>query len=357
MAPEVLEGAVNLRDCESALKQIDVYALGLVLWELGSRCSDMQMLEPQAYSPPFGKEAGDHPSLDQMQTLVSRRKIRPMWPQSWKDTAAARLLCETAEDCWDQDAEARLTALCVEERLMELPTLKGRILHPMHPPASPPPMINNNHLHDHNIDASVGTIETLLSPTEENYKNSNHLAICIPPIQPHQGRNPCLERNLMPGSSDSLLIDKSSKHCSNTESQYLISNDYLNCHLNQRAMPIPYLQNAVRSSQGIPKQRNEDIPLPKSKFKSKFNGLKKLFNTKKESNSSGLRKDLQVTIVPEKMANNFGQNEVTTSLLVDTEARRPSTLPLSLLPSSENNVKVNASGNNIYVLCNENNLV
>lgn len=102
MAPEVLEGAVNLRDCESALKQIDVYALGLVLWELGSRCTDMQNAEPQPYAPPFHKEAGDNPSLEQMQTIVSRRKARPLWPISWKDTSAARLLCETAEDCWDQ---------------------------------------------------------------------------------------------------------------------------------------------------------------------------------------------------------------------------------------------------------------
>ena len=41
MAPEVLEGAVNLRDCASSLKQIDVYALGLVLWEVASRCHDL----------------------------------------------------------------------------------------------------------------------------------------------------------------------------------------------------------------------------------------------------------------------------------------------------------------------------
>lgn len=102
MAPEVLEGAVNLRDCESALKQVDVYSLGLVLWELGTRCTDMQAAEPQPYAPPFYKEAGENPTLEQMQTLVSRRKARPLWPSSWKDTAAARLLCETAEDCWDQ---------------------------------------------------------------------------------------------------------------------------------------------------------------------------------------------------------------------------------------------------------------
>lgn len=39
---------------------------------------------------------------------------------------AIRALKETIDDCWDQDAEARLTALCVEERLIELPVLWDR---------------------------------------------------------------------------------------------------------------------------------------------------------------------------------------------------------------------------------------
>ncbi len=33
---------------------------------------------------------------------------------------AIRSLKETIDDCWDQDAEARLTALCVEERVLEM---------------------------------------------------------------------------------------------------------------------------------------------------------------------------------------------------------------------------------------------
>jgi bone morphogenetic protein receptor type-2 len=33
---------------------------------------------------------------------------------------AVRSLKETIEDCWDQDAEARLTAQCAEERMAEL---------------------------------------------------------------------------------------------------------------------------------------------------------------------------------------------------------------------------------------------
>lgn len=60
MAPEVLEGAVNLRDCEAALKQIDIYALGLVLWECAARCHDLyQGLQTPPYMLPFQAEIGE----------------------------------------------------------------------------------------------------------------------------------------------------------------------------------------------------------------------------------------------------------------------------------------------------------
>ena len=36
---------------------------------------------------------------------------------------AIRALKETIEDCWDADAEARLTAMCVEERALDMALL------------------------------------------------------------------------------------------------------------------------------------------------------------------------------------------------------------------------------------------
>lgn len=54
MAPEVLEGAVNLRDCESALKQVDMYALGLIYWETFMRCTDL--FPGERNTSPFGVE-------------------------------------------------------------------------------------------------------------------------------------------------------------------------------------------------------------------------------------------------------------------------------------------------------------
>lgn len=40
MAPEVLEGAINFQ--RDSFLRIDMYAMGLVLWELVSRCSEAE---------------------------------------------------------------------------------------------------------------------------------------------------------------------------------------------------------------------------------------------------------------------------------------------------------------------------
>ncbi|XP_067892271.1 bone morphogenetic protein receptor type-2 isoform X3 [Heterodontus francisci] len=128
MAPEVLEGAVNLRDCASALKQVDMYALGLIYWEIFMKCTDLFPGESVPdYQMAFQAEVGNHPTFEDMQHLVSREKQRPKFPEAWKENSlAVRSLKETMDDCWDQDAEARLTAQCAEERMAELMVMWDR---------------------------------------------------------------------------------------------------------------------------------------------------------------------------------------------------------------------------------------
>lgn len=117
---------MNLRDCETALKQTDIYSLGLVLWELCTRCHDWyepgQLVPP--YRLPYEAEVGKMPSFEQMQVLVSRQKVRPAFPSGWGGDAAAKIARDTCEDCLDHDAEARLTAVCIEERIREMSTLR-----------------------------------------------------------------------------------------------------------------------------------------------------------------------------------------------------------------------------------------
>ncbi|CAB3374502.1 Hypothetical predicted protein [Cloeon dipterum] len=339
MAPEVLEGAVNLRDCESSLKQIDVYALGLVLWELGSRCSDLYLtgVETPQYKLPFELEIGLRPSFEDMQVLVSRRKSRPLLPDKWRENQCVHLLRETIEDCWDQDAEARLTALCVEERLKELPIIwerlkGGNLLHTgVSPTVNLPTQtatINNNNNNNFNLEnnnsnnilldnrlnltctdieemrharrntlekdlpgstGSEGTVETIVTlspsdpppvlpdPTCKNALMANIQTVRVSALQPYQGRNPCLERNLMVMEPAPQLLqngikvtdlDSTAADDSANESHALLSHDSLQQQTPVAAVrpatPIPYLQNAVFETgsggeRGCPKQPNVPI--------------------------------------------------------------------------------------------------
>lgn len=122
------------------------------------------------------------------------------------------------------------------------------------------------------------------------------------------GRNPCLERNLLSGSSDSLLIDKSSKHCTSSETQNLLTNEFLNYQMNNRATPIPYVQNPVY---GLPKQQN--IPQAASASQNqrkrfKWSSFKKLLHAHKSADSRNSQKQTQVRL-KSKIVNSSGKSE------------------------------------------------
>uniref|UniRef100_A0A4W5PZ67 Serine/threonine-protein kinase receptor n=1 Tax=Hucho hucho TaxID=62062 RepID=A0A4W5PZ67_9TELE len=104
MAPEVLEGAINFQ--RDAFLRIDMYSMGLVLWELVSRCKAADGPVDE-YMLPFEEEIGQHPSLEDLQDVVVHKKMRPACNMMFKE-------------CWDHDAEARLSAGCVEERISQI---------------------------------------------------------------------------------------------------------------------------------------------------------------------------------------------------------------------------------------------
>lgn len=117
MAPEVLEGAICFN--RDAFLRIDMYACGLVLWELVSRCSAAEG-PVDNYQLPFEEEVGTHPTLEDMQEYVVLKKCRPTIKETWLRHSGLEVLINTIEECWDQDAEARVSANCVHERLIAL---------------------------------------------------------------------------------------------------------------------------------------------------------------------------------------------------------------------------------------------
>ncbi|XP_069011177.1 TGF-beta receptor type-2 [Embiotoca jacksoni] len=117
MAPEVLESRVNLEDLE-AFKQMDVYSMALVLWEMASRCHAIG--EVNSYEPAFGSKVCEQPCVDSMRDLVLRDRGRPDIPSAWTQHQGMSVFCSTITECWDHDPEARLTAHCVVERFTVL---------------------------------------------------------------------------------------------------------------------------------------------------------------------------------------------------------------------------------------------
>ncbi|XP_069826307.1 anti-Muellerian hormone type-2 receptor isoform X2 [Dendropsophus ebraccatus] len=122
MSPEMLDGSLNLMSWEQALTQADVYSLGLLLWEIFSRCNDLYADQQcPEFGVAFSDELGPNPTLDELRSFVVENKRRPQVPRNWcKNLQLFKTLWETLEDCWDPDSEARLTAQCAEQRLLNL---------------------------------------------------------------------------------------------------------------------------------------------------------------------------------------------------------------------------------------------
>lgn len=92
-----------------------MYACGLVIWELMSRCTfnDVPVKEHRL---PFEEEVGLHPTLEDMQEAVAQQKKRPIIQEAWLKHPGMKVVANTVQECWDQDAEARISASTIYER-------------------------------------------------------------------------------------------------------------------------------------------------------------------------------------------------------------------------------------------------
>ncbi|MGH0182939.1 UNVERIFIED_CONTAM: hypothetical protein FKN15_010812 [Acipenser sinensis] len=90
MPPEILDGTLNIRDPLSSLRQVDVYSLGLLVWEMTTRCTDLWTVSPvPEYRPAYEAELGPSPSLDELVLLVSERRKRPVLTHLCRGTTLA----------------------------------------------------------------------------------------------------------------------------------------------------------------------------------------------------------------------------------------------------------------------------
>ncbi|GLH00172.1 Raf homolog serine/threonine-protein kinase Raf [Gryllus bimaculatus] len=117
MAPEVLEELINMNHFDS-FKRADVYALGLIFWEMARRCNIGGIYDE--YQLPFYDLVPSDPTIEEMRKVVCVDRQRPSIPNRWQSCEALHVMSKLMKECWYQNAAARLTALRIKKTLANL---------------------------------------------------------------------------------------------------------------------------------------------------------------------------------------------------------------------------------------------
>ncbi|KAG7330898.1 hypothetical protein KOW79_004867 [Hemibagrus wyckioides] len=117
MAPEVLDDSIQV-DCFESYKRVDIWAFGLVLWEIARRTVSNGIVED--YKPPFHDVVPSDPSFEDMKKVVCIDQQRPNIPNRWFSDSTLTSIAKLMKECWYQNPSARLTALRIKKTLTKI---------------------------------------------------------------------------------------------------------------------------------------------------------------------------------------------------------------------------------------------
>ncbi|XP_018597148.1 activin receptor type-1-like [Scleropages formosus] len=117
MAPEVLDDTIQM-DCFESYKRVDIWAFGLVLWEIARRTVSNGIVED--YKPPFHDLVPNDPSFEDMRKVVCVDQQRPNIPNRWFSDPTLTAVAKLMKECWYQNPSARLTTLRIKKTLTKI---------------------------------------------------------------------------------------------------------------------------------------------------------------------------------------------------------------------------------------------
>ncbi|XP_041654801.1 serine/threonine-protein kinase receptor R3 [Cheilinus undulatus] len=117
MAPEVLDETIRM-DVFESYKQTDIWALGLVFWEITRRTIVNGIVEE--YRPPFFDLVPLDPSFEEMKKVLCVDQQRPCLHNRLHSHPIMSAIVKIMKECWYQSPSARLTALRVRKTLSKL---------------------------------------------------------------------------------------------------------------------------------------------------------------------------------------------------------------------------------------------
>ena len=118
-APEMLLKTICCDDMD-AFQKADMYALGLVMWELMNRCQ-LEGDGVDAYVEPY-HEFYNEETLDEARLIqaVCVDKMRPRLKSEWKENAILGELIELTEELWTDAPNERLNSLRIKKSLNKI---------------------------------------------------------------------------------------------------------------------------------------------------------------------------------------------------------------------------------------------
>ncbi|KAJ8926057.1 hypothetical protein NQ315_009912 [Exocentrus adspersus] len=117
MSPEVLDETIRMDHFDS-FRRADIYALGLVLWEMCRRTVSNGIAED--YKPPFFDVVPSDPSFEDMRKVVCVDQQRPNLPNRWTSDPLLSGMSKLMRECWHQNPNVRLPALRIKKTLTKL---------------------------------------------------------------------------------------------------------------------------------------------------------------------------------------------------------------------------------------------
>ncbi|XP_021571916.1 serine/threonine-protein kinase receptor R3 isoform X2 [Carlito syrichta] len=117
MAPEVLDEQIRT-DCFESYKWTDIWAFGLVLWEIARRTVVNGIVED--YRPPFYDVVPNDPSFEDMKKVVCTDQQTPTIPNRLAADPVLSGLAQMMRECWYPNPSARLTALRIKKTLQKI---------------------------------------------------------------------------------------------------------------------------------------------------------------------------------------------------------------------------------------------
>ncbi|XP_052892419.1 activin receptor type-1 isoform X1 [Anopheles moucheti] len=117
MAPEVLDESISM-DCFDALRKADIYALGLIFWEVCRRTISCGIAEE--YKVPYFDYVSSDPSFEEMRKVVCVDNYRPSVQNRWTSDTFLASMSKLMRECWHMNPNVRLPALRIKKTLLKL---------------------------------------------------------------------------------------------------------------------------------------------------------------------------------------------------------------------------------------------